>query len=214
MTPQKLIILGTRTLAEEAADFISDMPEYQVEGFAENENKKIVRNKLNGLPIIWFEELKQLTNTHMAICALATTTRSRFTTQVTEIGMEFATIIHPSVFKSQTAIFGKGTLVAPKGVIGAHCKIGQHVWIGTGAIVGHHTEIGDHVTIQMGANVAGVSKIGNSTYIGMGANLIDHLNIGNHVVVGAGAAVVEDVPSRVLVAGVPAVIKKENINGK
>lgn len=76
------------------------------------------------------------------------------------------------------------------------------------------THIGDYVTLSPGANVAAKCRVGASTYIGMGALVLDNLTIGSHAVVGAGAVVTKDVPDRVQVMGVPALIVKENISGK
>ena len=51
--------------------------------------------------------------------------------------------------------------------------------------------------------------IGNDCWIGAGAILLPGVNIGNGSVVAAGAVVNKDVPENVMVAGCPAVIKKE-----
>ena len=44
--------------------------------------------------------------------------------------------------------------------------------------------------------------------MGLGANVLERLIIGDGAFVGGGAVVIEDVPARVLVVGVPARIKK------
>jgi acetyltransferase EpsM len=190
-----LLILGTRTLAIEVADFVSEIPGYQLVGFVENMDPQACGGKLENLPILWVEELAGLADTHWAVCALATTTRSRFTSQAAAYGIRFATLIHPTSRISRT-------------------RLGSHVFVNRGALIGHHTEIGDHVSIQPGANVAGKCRIGPSTYIGMGALVLDNMKIGSHSVIGAGAVVTRDVPDRVQVVGVPAKIVKENIQGK
>ena len=42
----------------------------------------------------------------------------------------------------------------------------------------------------------------------MGSSVAQDINIGENVVVGAGAIVLQDVPDNVMVAGVPATIRK------
>jgi acetyltransferase EpsM len=209
-----LLILGTRTLAIEVADFVSEIPGYQLVGFVENMDPQACGGKLENLPILWVEELAGLADTHWAVCALATTTRSRFTSQAAAYGIRFATLIHPTSRISRTTILGKGTIISPGVIIASHTRLGSHVFVNRGALIGHHTEIGDHVSIQPGANVAGKCRIGPSTYIGMGALVLDNMKIGSHSVIGAGAVVTRDVPDRVQVVGVPAKIVKENIQGK
>ena len=50
--------------------------------------------------------------------------------------------------------------------------------------------------------------VGYGATVGMGANVIQELEIGAGAFVAAGTAIVEDVPERALVAGVPGVFKK------
>ncbi|MEG6568015.1 serine acetyltransferase [Thermoanaerobacterium saccharolyticum] len=57
-----------------------------------------------------------------------------------------------------------------------------------------------------------VPKLGNNVYVGAGAKIIGPVKIGDNVVIGANAAVVNDVPPNCVVVGIPAKIKKENIN--
>lgn len=54
--------------------------------------------------------------------------------------------------------------------------------------------------------------IGNDVYIGAGAKIIGPVTVGNNSVIGANAVVVRSVPSRCMVAGVPACVIRENIN--
>ena len=51
--------------------------------------------------------------------------------------------------------------------------------------------------------------IGDNVWIGANATILPGVTIGSMSVVAAGAVVTKDVPSGVLVAGNPAVIKKE-----
>jgi len=212
--PRPLLILGTRTLAIEVADFVSEISGYQLVGFVENMDPQARRAKLENLPILWVEELAQLAATHWAVCALATTTRSRFTNQAASYGVRFATLIHPTARISRTTVLGEGTIISPGVIIASHTRLGSHVFVNRGALIGHHTEIGDHVTIQPGANIAGKCHIGSFTYIGMGALVLDNLTVGSQAVVGAGAVVTRDIPDRVQVVGLPAKIVKEDIQGK
>lgn len=212
--PRPLLILGARTLALEVADFLRDIPEYQLIGFVENMDQERCREKLEGYPILWVEELASLSATHWAVCALATTTRSLFTRQAAELGLRFATLIHPTAYVSPSTEIGEGTIISPGVVIASHSRLGRHVFVNRGALIGHHTRIGDHVTIQPGANIAGHCEIGESTYIGMQAAVLDRLRVGRGVVVGAGAVVTKDLPDSVQVVGVPARIVKENIRPK
>jgi sugar O-acyltransferase (sialic acid O-acetyltransferase NeuD family) len=209
-----LLILGTRSLAVEIADIASDIAGVHVVGFVENLQPERCREKLEGLPILWVDELAPLAQTHMTVCGLATTHRSRFTEQVSRYGLAFATLVHPTARISSKSILGEGTILSAGTIVAARTRLGRHVFVNRGALIGHHTEIADYVTVQPGANIAGACRIGEATYIGMGALVLDRVAIGSHSVVGAGAVVTKDVPDNVCVVGVPARIVKTDIDGK
>jgi len=72
------------------------------------------------------------------------------------------------------------------------------------------TVIGDDVVMGHGA-IAHACTVGNHVLIGMNAAILDGALIGDWVIIAAGAVVAEGihVPSRTLVAGVPAAIIKK-----
>ncbi|HEY8962155.1 MAG TPA: DapH/DapD/GlmU-related protein, partial [Luteolibacter sp.] len=53
--------------------------------------------------------------------------------------------------------------------------------------------------------------IGNDVWIGAGVTVLPGVHIGDGAVIAAGAVVTKDVPSNVIVAGVPAKIIRERI---
>ncbi|EYD75068.1 Maltose O-acetyltransferase [Rubellimicrobium mesophilum DSM 19309] len=59
-----------------------------------------------------------------------------------------------------------------------------------------------------GIDVVRPITVGNDVFIGYGSIIMPGVTIGNNVVVGAGSVVTKDVPSDVVVAGVPARIIK------
>jgi sugar O-acyltransferase (sialic acid O-acetyltransferase NeuD family) len=211
---RRILILGTRTFAEEVAEFISDIPGVEVEGFVENMDRSTCTSRKVGLPVIWVDDLPKYAATHEAVCALSTTKRSKFTTQAAALGMRFATLVHPTSLVAKSATLGPGTIVNALSAVGAHVQVGAHVIINRGVLIGHHSRIGDYATLSPGSNIAGCSEIGEATWVGMGAIVLDHTTVGAHSIVGSGAVVTKDVPSRVQVLGTPARITKEGIDGK
>ena len=209
-----MLVLGTRTLALEIADVASETPGFEVAGFVENMERERCAQPLDGFPVHWVDDVRELAGTHRAVCGLATTQRRLFVEQVAELGLAFATLVHPSARVSTRSTLAEGTIVGPAAVVGAYTALGRHVLVNRGVLIGHHTEIGDYVTLQPGANVAGACRVGESTYVGMGALVLDHLTVGSGSVVGAGAVVTKSVPDAVQVVGVPARVVKEGVTPK
>lgn len=204
-----MIILGASLFAEEVADYISKMQEYELVAFVEGINRDKCHQKLLGLPVIWIDDVATVNKSCRAVCAVGSTKRTRFIEQALNSGIQFVTLIHPAAVVSPTAHLGEGTVVGPGTVIAASTRIRSHVIINRGCLIGHHVEVGDYFTISPGTNIGGKTRIGGLCFIGMGAVILDGISIGRHSVVGAGAVATKDVPDSVQVMGVPARISKE-----
>ena len=210
----KLLVLGTRTFAPEIADVASEIDGVEVAGFVENMDRGKCSETLEGLPIFWIDDIAPMRDSHLAVAALGTTSRSRFIDQVEALRFRFATLVHPTARISSNSTVGEGSVVCPGVIVATRTTIGRHVILNRGAMIGHHTSVGDYCSIMPGANVAGACSIGPSTYIGMGALVLDHRTVGSHSVVGAGSVVTRDVSDNVQVIGSPARVVKENIEGR
>ncbi|MCG9479035.1 MAG: serine O-acetyltransferase [Actinomycetia bacterium] len=113
---------------------------------------------------------------------------------------------------SQVSRFFTGIEIHPA------AKIGRKLFIdhGMGVVIGETTEIGDDVTIYQGVTLGGTGKekgkrhptIGNGVVISAGAKVLGSINIGNEAIIGAQAVVINPVPERCTVVGVPGRIVK------
>lgn len=93
-------------------------------------------------------------------------------------------------------------------------KIGRRVFIdhGYGVVIGETAIVEDDVTIYQGVTLGGISldkgprhpHIGKGAIIGAGAKVLGPISIGEGARVGSNAVVVDSVPARVTVVGVPA----------
>lgn len=211
---QRVLILGTRTLAIDVMDMICEIPGYEVAGFVENLDRRVCEKPLEGHRVYWVDEVPKLAATHVAVCALSTTQRRSYVEQVHAMGMRFATLVHPTARVSRRATLGEGCFVSAMAAVATDTVLGRSVYVNRGALIGHHTRIGDYCTIQPGANIAGANVIGQQTYVGMGAVVLDKHVIGEGSVIAAGAVVTGDVPDRVCMMGVPARIAKTGIEPK
>ena len=123
-------------------------------------------------------------------------------------GLNFCTLIHPTAYISPLSDLSQGVYVGANSVVAPGVQLGSHVFVNRGVTIGHDTRIGDFSRVQPGSHMGSLSIIGEGVTIGLGSSVIERLRIGDNAVIGAGAVVLEDVPANVLVAGVPAKLKK------
>jgi sugar O-acyltransferase (sialic acid O-acetyltransferase NeuD family) len=124
-------------------------------------------------------------------------------------GIKLATIVHPTAVVSKYAIIGEGTVIFANAVVNSSARIGRACIINTGAIIEHDCILEDGVHISPNAAMGGTVNIGKKTWICLGSNIANNIKIGENVIVGAGSVVLNDVSDNVLVAGIPATIKKK-----
>ncbi len=98
-------------------------------------------------------------------------------------------------------------------------KMGQGIMLdhGTGVVIGETSVIGDNVSILQGVTLGGTGKVdgdrhpkvGSGVLIGAGAKILGNIRIGDCARIASGSVVLEDVPAKKTVAGVPAKIVGE-----
>ncbi|MDQ6964024.1 MAG: NeuD/PglB/VioB family sugar acetyltransferase [Mariprofundales bacterium] len=116
----------------------------------------------------------------------------------------------PTALICNTACYGDGLQVMPGAIIHNDVTIGTQCIINTRALVEHDCVLHSGVEIGPGAVLCGRVCVGKHSWIGANATVRPRINIGDNVIVGAGAVVVTDIPSNVVVAGVPAKVIREN----
>lgn len=118
-------------------------------------------------------------------------------------------------FVSQRAARKTGIEIHPGAVIGE----GFFIDHGNGVVIGETTEIGDNVTLYQGVTLGGTGKesgkrhptVCDNVMISAGAKVLGSFTIGEGSKIGAGSVVLEEVPPRSTVVGVPGhVIKRED----
>lgn len=87
--------------------------------------------------------------------------------------------------------------------------------------MGEDIAIADNVTIRDSDNHTIINspdykmtkpvRIGNHVWIGINATILKGVTIGDGAIIAAGGVVTRDIPERCLVAGVPAIVIKENV---
>lgn len=130
--------------------------------------------------------------------------RRRIARCIDSLGLRAATLVHPSAVVGTKTDLAPGTIVCGGAQLSTNLRLGSHTHVNPGVIIGHDSVLEDFVSINPGTVVSGEVHVGSETLIGAGATVLQGLSLGSGVTVGASACVTRNVPSDVLVVGVPA----------
>jgi len=203
-----LVIYGASGHAKVVLDAALRLEAFEVLGIVDDDPTRHGQT-LFGVPILGdYARLESPTLRHCEIVVAVgrNDARMEIVRRLSTRGCTFAAVIHPSAQIGVGASVGKGTVIMAGAVVNPDTTIGDHVIINTGATVDHDCTIGDYAHIAPGAHLAGGVSVGALAHIGIGASVIQGVSIGEGSIVAAGASVVDNVPSGVVVGGVPAQI--------
>lgn len=101
-------------------------------------------------------------------------------------------------------VMGKGCVVSMDSRISTNVRLGDFVFLNTGAKICHDGCVGSYTTLGPDVTMAGNVTVGEDCNIGLGAKIIQQISLGSNVTVGAGAVVVRNLLEGITAAGVPA----------
>ncbi len=186
-------------LAEEQFDlvgFIDDDPAYE--------------QLVNGCRVFGIDEIVRSLPKVQAIVSVGDPrTREHLTLRAQQRGLEFATLVHPSVLRSRFVDVGTGAVVCAGCVMTTNIVLGSHVHVNLNSTIGHDVVVGKCSTVGPGVQIAGCVNIGKRVFIGAGTVIIngtrtEPLIIGDDVSIGAGSCVIRSLPPGSHVFGNPA----------
>lgn len=203
---KNLIIIGASGFGREVAWLVERInaqnPSWNLLGFADD-SERLIGKIINGYPVLGnIASLEKYQNCYF-VCAIGSSKiRKDVIGKITNY--KFATLVDPTVQKSNLISIGEGSIICSNTIITVNVNIGKHVIINLGCTIGHDAVINDFVTLYPSVNVSGMTEIGIVTEIGTGTQIIQGKKIGDHTIIGAGAVVVKDVPSKCTAVGIPA----------
>jgi sugar O-acyltransferase (sialic acid O-acetyltransferase NeuD family) len=204
---KKLVLIGAGGFGREVAWLVDRInqhsPTWELLGFVDDDVSKVDTMFYN-LPIIGnVEWLNHQSDEIFAACCIGNT-RIREAVVSRLEGRKFATLIDPTVIKSNFADIGNGSIICAGTIITVDINIGNHVIINLDCTIGHDAIIEDFSTVYPSVNISGNVKIKKLSEIGTGSQIIQGLEIGYHAIVGAGSVVVKDLPASCTAVGCPA----------
>ncbi len=120
----------------------------------------------------------------------------------------WVSVIHPFAYVHPSVKIGKGSIIMAGAVVQPDTIIGDQVIVNTSASIDHDCKIGDYSHIAPGVHLAGGVDVREGAFFGISSSAVPYVKVGEWSIIGAGSVVVNDIPSKQLVVGVPAKIKK------
>ncbi|MBW1743063.1 MAG: hypothetical protein JRJ47_06490 [Deltaproteobacteria bacterium] len=124
-------------------------------------------------------------------------------------GIPCATFIHPSSYVDKSVTVKAGCIILVNCTIEMDVELHENVYLGATSFISQGSKICAHTYCSAATKLAAQTEVGECCFLGINTTVIDGIRIGTNVQTAAGAVVTKDVVSHVLVAGVPAVVKKE-----
>ena len=136
--------------------------------------------------------------------------RFKLNTFFESLGGVLTSVISPkAALGNHVKEIGRGCNVFEQTVISNDATIGNGVLVYYNSLITHDVRVGNFVELSPNSVLLGRCEVGDFAQIGSGATILQDIRIGKGVVVAAGAVVTKDVPDYCMVAGVPAVVKKQ-----
>jgi sugar O-acyltransferase (sialic acid O-acetyltransferase NeuD family) len=207
-----LVILGAGTFATEVLE-AAELSGRRVLGFVVSGEAFRTSGIHEGLPVAVAGDLAWSPAEAECIAGIISTKRQAVIELMAAKGWTFAAVRHPTATVSPRARVAAGSFIAAGTIVSANSRIGMHAIVNRGANIAHDVDLGDFATVGPGAVVAGAVNVARRAWIGVGAVVRDHVSIGEGAVVAAGALVVKPVAPHTLVAGSPATVMRDEVDG-
>jgi sugar O-acyltransferase (sialic acid O-acetyltransferase NeuD family) len=203
-----MIVAGAKGHAKEVYDIIEDKDNVF---FFDNVSSDLPNLLFEKKIITNFKDLEEflLVNPDYILGLGGCKNRFSIYTKFNSLGGNPISIVSRNAFISESSKLGKGINIMSFSLISSDTIVGDGCLINSHSCIHHDSILGDFVEVSPGAKVLGNSTIGAFTSIGANATILPKLTVGTNVIIAAGAVVTKNIPDNCMVAGVPAIIKKE-----
>ena len=203
-----LVILGAGGFGRETAWLVEEinrvMPVWNLLGFIDN-NAELQGKDINGLSVLGSDAWLASRRDVYAVCGFSDPLgKKNIVCRLQDLGVRFATLIHPDARIAPTAAIGEGVIIQTGCVVSTNTVIGDHASLNPQCGIGHDAVIGAYSSLYWNVSLSGFVRLGEGCVLGSKSTVIQGLSLGTDVILGAGAVVIENIPSGSTAVGVPA----------
>jgi len=194
---RKLVVFGTRQIAEVCSFYFDHDSDYRVVAFTVD-GAFADADTFCGRPVIPFEEVARRLPPaeHDLFVAIGygkmNKLRAEKVATVKSLGYQSARYVSSKAITWPGLSVGDNTFVMEANVVQPFASIGDDTIIWSGNHIGHHARIGDHCFLASHIVVSGNVEIGDHCFVGVNATLRDGIKIAPRCLIGAGAILVKD----------------------
>lgn len=205
----QLIVVGGGGFAKEVVWLAKDCG-FDVIGLLDD-NESMHGKEVFGVPVVGnVVDWNSYINCQFVVAIGSPRTRKLVVDNMRSSGApKFATLIHPTVIKSQSVVFSEGCIVCAGMIFTVDITIGEHCIFNLNGTVGHDCKIGSFVTVAPMAAISGNVNLHDFVEVGTGATLRQGVTLNRGSMLGMGAVLTKDIPDFVIYAGNPAKPLKE-----
>lgn len=194
---RKLVIFGTRQIAEVCGFYFEHDSDYQVVAYTVD-GAFLTAEQFQGRPVVASEELRKQFSPadHDVFVAIGygkmNGLRASKFAAIKEFGYRCARYVSSKAFTWPGLEIGENTFVMEANVVQPFASIGADTIIWSGNHIGHHAQIGDHCFLASHIVVSGDVEIGERSFIGVNVTLRNGIKVAPRCLIGAGALITAD----------------------
>lgn len=208
--PVKVLIFGVGELAELVHFYLAESHEWDVVGFAADQQYLPTSGSVAGLPAMSIEEaiFKCPPVEHRAFVAVSAgglnRQRESLCNRAEAAGYGLISYVHPSATVASNVEIGRNSFVFEDNTLQPFTRVGDRCVLWSGNHVGHRSVIEDDVFISSHVVISGFCRIGRYSYLGVNSTIADGVDVAQDTVLGAGALLLDDNEAGGVYVGSPA----------
>lgn len=203
---EKVVIFGTKQIAEIAHFYLTHDSPYEVVAFTVDQ-EYLEADEFLGLPVIAFEEITARfpPNQYRMLVPMSYQKMNKLRAQkyaeAKDKGYSLINYVSSRATVWPGLELGDNCMIFENNVIQPFVTIGSDVILWSGNHIGHHSTIKDHCFLASHIVVSGSVTIEPNCFIGVNATLRDGITIARECLIGAGVLILKDTKEREVYRG-------------